>query len=128
MALVAIERGAAMAEESEAPRVWTESIGQALVVRLKAKMLENRDLNLVADLIAPASPGTGVKAIVLDLSHVQILSSLALGVLVKLSDACERRQQELRLAAMLPQVRDVIKLTRLDRILHLFDTVEDAAK
>ena len=117
-----------MAEESEAPRVLTERLGESLVVRLKAKMLEHRDLNMAADLIAPAGPASGVKAIVLDLSHVQILSSLAIGIIVKLSDSCEKRQQQLRLAAMLPQVRDVIKITCLDRILHLFDTVEDAAK
>ena len=117
-----------MAEESEGPRVWTEKLGESLVVRLKAKMLEQRDLNMVETLIAPASPGTGVKAIVLDLTHVQFLPSLALGLLVKLSDACERRQQQLRLAAIIPQVRDVLKITRLDRILHLCDTVEEAAK
>jgi anti-anti-sigma factor len=103
-------------------------MGEALVVRLKTKVLEDRDLNLVTELVAPASPATGVKAIVLDLSAVQFLPSLAIGVLMKWSDACKRREQELRLAAPLPQVREVLKITRLDRVLHIFDTVEEAAK
>ena len=117
-----------MAEESKAPRVWTEKVGEFLVVRLKTKVLEDRDLNLVTDLIAPASPSAGVKAIVLDLASVQFMPSLALGVLMKWNEACKRREQELRLAAIVPQVRDVFRITRLDRVLHLFDTVEDAAK
>jgi anti-sigma B factor antagonist len=115
-----------MAEESKAPRVLTESIDGCLVVRLKTKVLEDRDLNQVTDLIAPASPSAGVKAIVLDLASVQFMPSLALGVLMKWNEACKRRDQELRLAAIVPQVRDVFRITRLDRVLHLFDTVEDA--
>ena len=116
-----------MADKAEAVRVLTETMSECLVVRLKTKVLEDRDLNLVTDLIAPASPTAGVKAIVLDLSHVQFLPSLALGVLMKWNDACKRRQQELRLAGILPQVRDVFRITRLDRILHLCDSVEEAA-
>ncbi|HTL29413.1 MAG TPA: STAS domain-containing protein [Tepidisphaeraceae bacterium] len=117
-----------MAEESKAPRVWTEKVGEFLVVRLKTKVLEDRDLNQVTDFIAPASPAAGVKAVVLDLSHVQFMPSLALGVLMKWNDACKRREQELRVAAITPQVRDVMRITRLDRVLHLHDTVDDAAK
>jgi anti-sigma B factor antagonist len=117
-----------MAEESEPQRVSIELVGEALVARLNTKMLDDRDLNRLAELIGPAGPNSGVKAIVLDMSRVQFLPSLALGILVKLSDACARRQQQLKLAAVIPQVRDVLKITRLDRILHLSDSVEEAAK
>jgi anti-sigma B factor antagonist len=117
-----------MADKEEAPRLLTESLGGCLVIRLKTKVLEERDLSLASDYIAPAGPHSGVKAVVLDFAAVQFVPSLALGLLMKMNEACKKRDQELRFAAVTPQVRDVLKITRLDRVLHLFDTVEAAAK
>ena len=117
-----------MAEESEAikQRITTETIGQTLVVRLKMKMMDDKDLANLTALIEPAGPSTGVHVIVLDMSKVQILSSLAMGILVELSEKCKRRNQNLKLAEILPAAMQALKLTHLDRVLHLSDAVECA--
>lgn len=115
-----------MAEESDKRRVFADKIGASLVVRLRAKMLDDKDLNQLTEIVEPAGPSSGVTAIVLDMSRVQILSSLALGILVALTEKCQKRKQQLKLAETLPPVLDVIKLTHLDRVLHLSDTVDVA--
>ena len=116
----------AMAEESEKRRVFAENIGASLVVRLRAKMLDDKDLNQLTELVEPAGPSSGISVIVLDMSRVQILSSLALGILVALTEKCQKQKQQLKLAEVVPPVLDVIKLTHLDRVLHLSDTVDVA--
>ncbi|HTL28341.1 MAG TPA: STAS domain-containing protein [Tepidisphaeraceae bacterium] len=117
-----------MAEESSEsqPRVLTETVGQALVVHVFAKMLNDKDLVQLNQTLVTAGPSSGIHIIVFDMSRVQILSSLVLGYLVELTEKCQKRNQTLKLAAVHPQARDVIKLTRLDRVLHISDTVEVA--
>jgi anti-anti-sigma factor len=118
----------AMADETETTkqRITTETIGQSLVVRLRMKMMDDKDLANLTALIEPAGPSTGIHVIVLDMSKVQILSSLAMGILVELSEKCKRRNQNLKLAEILPAAMQALKLTHLDRVLHLSDAVECA--
>jgi anti-anti-sigma factor len=63
---------------------------------------------------------------VLDLEKVQLLPSLALGLLVQISHKCKARQQKLKLAAIQPAVRQVFAITRLDRVFEFAATVEAA--
>jgi anti-anti-sigma factor len=116
----------AMAEESETKRISAETIGQTLVVRLKMKMMDDKDLSALGELIEPAGPSTGIHVIVLDMSKVTILSSLAMGILVELTEKCKRRKQNLKLAEVAASAMQAIKLTHLDRVLHLSDTVDVA--
>ncbi len=116
----------AMAEESETKRISSETIGQTLVVRLKMKMMDDKDLAALTELMEPIGPSSGIHVIVLDMSKVQILSSLAMGILVELTEKCKRRQQNLKLAEVVPSALQAIKLTHLDRVLHLSDAVDCA--
>lgn len=115
-----------MAEETESKRISSETIGQTLVVRLRMKMMDDKDLAALAELLEPVGPSSGIHVIVLDMSKVQILSSLAMGILVELTEKCKRRQQNLKLAEVVPAALQAIKLTHLDRVLHLSDAVECA--
>jgi len=47
---------------------------------------------------------------------------------VQLSNKCRARQQRLKLAAVQPQVRQTMSITKLDRILDLVDSVESATE
>jgi anti-anti-sigma factor len=64
--------------------------------------------------------------VVLDLSRVAILPSLALAFLMQLNSRCARRGQTLKLAAVQPQVRKVFAHTRLDEVFQFADSVEAA--
>jgi anti-sigma B factor antagonist len=65
---------------------------------------------------------------VLDMTNVKYLPSLTLGAMVRLANAFRARNQRLILAAMQPTVRQVISITRLDRVFEIHDDVDSALK
>ena len=66
----------------------------------------------------PASP-----TLVLDLTHVDFLDSAGLAVLVETASDCHKAGQELRLVATTRAVLNPLKLTGLDQIFTIVDTV-----
>jgi anti-anti-sigma factor len=92
------------------------------------KLFDDKSIKLMNQMIDEAADKAGVITVVLDLSRVQIVPSLGLGALVQISNKCRARQQRLKLAAVQPQVRQTMSITKLDRILDLVDTVEAAAE
>src|SRR5688572_25649304 len=101
--------------------VTVETSGNAVVARVNMKLLDDANLKRMNQLIDEAAAKPGVTAVVLDMSRVQIVPSLGLGALVQLSNKCRAREQRLKLAAMQPQVRQTMCITKLDRVLDLVD-------
>ena len=64
--------------------------------------------------------------VVVDLSATTFMDSSGLGALVSGLKTCRQAGGDLRIAAAGEQVRTVLKLTNLDRILRPHATVEDA--
>jgi anti-sigma B factor antagonist len=92
---------------------------EPLVERLdhdNAGVLRARLLDLAA---------AGERAIVVDLGRVAFLDSSALGAVLSGLKALGP-EGRLSLCALSPRVRHVIELTRLDRIVRLFETREAA--
>jgi anti-sigma B factor antagonist len=106
--------------------VVVEKLANATIVRLNSKMVEEKDLKLLSQFVDEAANAPGINVVVVDLSRVQMLPSLGLGTLVQISNKCRARQQRLKLAAVTPQVRQVLSITKLDRVLELSDSVEGA--
>ena len=60
---------------------------------------------------------------VIDLAEVPFIDSTGLGVLVSGLKAARRADGDLRLAAPSPQVRKLLRLTTLDRVFTIVDSV-----
>jgi anti-sigma B factor antagonist len=69
----------------------------------------------------------GRTRIVVDLSEVVFMDSSGLGALIGGVKAARRAGGDLRIAAPPEQVRLVLQLTNMERILHPHETVESAA-
>jgi anti-anti-sigma factor len=116
-----------MPEAPVADPVAIETIGDnAVVARVNIKLFDDKTLKHMNDMIEQAATKPGVIYVVLDMSRVQIVPSLGLGALVQLSNRCKKRQQRLKLAGVQPMVRQTMAITKLDRILDLTDTVDEA--
>jgi anti-sigma B factor antagonist len=90
-------------------------------------MAEEHDLKTMIRLIDEACAGANdVSLVVIDLSHVTILPSLGLGLLVQVQNKCKARQQQMKLAGVMPQIRQVMAITRLDRIFDFAPNVDAA--
>ena len=116
-----------MSDQAGAAPITLERNGDAVVARPQMKMMDDQALkSLIRMIDESAGPDAGVGTVVLDLSSVKILPSLALGLLVQISNMCKSRQQKLRLAGLQPQIRQVFAITRLDRVFQLAPSVEAA--
>jgi anti-anti-sigma factor len=114
----------------ETPPIPVERAGQSTVIaRLGVKMMDDRVLKSLAQAIEQsAGADKGVTVVVLDMARVQIVPSLALGLILQISKTCRINHQRLKLASVMPQVRQVFSITRLDRLLEFTDTVESAVE
>ena len=118
-----------MSEESEKKPIAIESRGQVLIGRLPVKFLEDSDLKTLEGLIdKAAAQDPQISTVVVDLSQVTMMPSLALGLLVQMNHKCRARKQQLRLAGIQPAVRKVFSITKLDKIFQISDTVEAATQ
>jgi len=112
---------------SATPSIPVEKNGEALIARPQVKMMDDAHLKALGQAIDQnAGEDSGISLIVIDLSKVQLLPSLALGLLIQVSNKCKSRQQKLKLAAVQAPVRQVFAITRLDRIFEFAPTVEAA--
>jgi anti-sigma B factor antagonist len=116
-----------MSESPKTASIAIEKMDGAVIVRPQLKMMDENALKALAGAIDESSSSdTGITLVILDLSRVAIVPSLALGSLVQVANKCRARQQKLKLAAVQPQIRQVFTITRLDRVFQFADSVEAA--
>lgn len=82
-----------------------------------APQLRNQLIDLVAD---------GHRRIVVDLSGTDFLDSTGLGALVAGLKRLRAHDGEMRVVCTTPRVRKVFELTHVDRVLPLFESVDEA--
>lgn len=88
-----------------------------------ARLLEETRIEQVEKELADAIDASTEKRIVLDFSKVQFMSSSMLGKLVKVNKQCKSFKIKLKLCSVSPDILEVFKITRLDK---LFDIEADA--
>jgi anti-anti-sigma factor len=64
--------------------------------------------------------------VVLDLSEVWALSSLALGILANFQQRAESRGGCVKLCGLNPNLKQVFRMTKLDQIFAIYETRDDA--
>ncbi len=69
---------------------------------------------------------TEPKLLVIDLSELAFICSLGLGGIVATHVHARRHDRTVALAAPVPAVRELLELTRLDTLIPVFDTVNEA--
>jgi len=117
-----------MSDQTGASSIQFDKVGDAAVARPQMKMMDDQSLKTLVRMIEELSPESAVGGVIIDLSRVTILPSLALGLLVQISNTCKAREQKLTLAGLQPQIRKVFTITRLDRVFQIADSVEAAMK
>ena len=116
-----------MSETPVATPVTIEKVGGAIVARPQVKLMDAAVIKALKLSVAEAAgDGADTPLVVVDLSRVAILPSLALGGLLEIANACKARGQTLKLAGLQPQIRKVLSVTRLDTLFPIADTVEAA--
>jgi anti-anti-sigma factor len=89
------------------------------------KMFDEQACRDFDRVLLPAALRHG-RPVVLDMSGIKYVPSLAIGALLKLMKALRDGGQRLILAAVQPPVRQVFTICRVDAVLELQDTVDQA--
>jgi len=97
-----------------------------VIMKVEARNLDEDNTKRVHADIAAAVEQSPSVPFILDLSNVKFLPSLTLGAMVRLGTDFRQRNQRLLLASLQPTVKQVVTITRLDRIFEIHDTVDSA--
>ncbi len=75
-----------------------------------------------------AAISAGAQDVVIDLSGVDFIDSTGLGVLMGAAKRVRSAEGDIRLVMVGSRLADLIELTRLDRVLDVFDSVSAATE
>jgi len=67
-----------------------------------------------------------IDTVILDLNGVTNINSSGIGQLVSILKYCTLKDQKLRLACLSSDVSQVLSITKLDKVLSIYDSVESA--
>lgn len=89
-------------------------------------ILDEANIQQIGDEIAEIIEGGPSPKLLISFSNVDHLSSAALGMLLTVNNKVKAASGKLRLANIDPQIFEVFKITKLDRIFQIHETTEKA--
>jgi anti-sigma B factor antagonist len=110
---------------SESQYVKAEAIGPVLSAQVLWERITDRESGAVVSDIQNAARETTWR-IALDLSRVMLLASAGLGALINLHKQCLEAGGKLVVFGLREEIEDLMKLTKLHRLLNIAGSRDDA--
>jgi len=99
--------------------------GNVTVVELTGRITLGASADGVEERLQEIIQG-GVRALLLDLSAVEVLDSRGIKVLVRAFITMQKRDGQLKLMKPSPRIRQVLEITRLLQVFEVFEDEESA--
>ncbi|MFG0284536.1 MAG: STAS domain-containing protein [Phycisphaerales bacterium JB039] len=112
---------------AEATHVDSSVQGGVLVATIKSPTVSQYEADVIGRQLQAEAPG-GAWRIVLDLSRVELLASAGLGMLVTLQRTAGEHNGRLIVTGAAPETLNILKMTRLDRLIPVAKDVEAGLK
>ncbi len=94
--------------------------GDVLVIRIEeSPLIDAKTIQQFQNELLATLEKTTASQVLLDFGQVKSMSSAALGALVRANRKCKERRMALKLINLAPSVREVFRITGLDRALHM---------
>lgn len=106
----------------------TKKIGDVTVFKLKEKRLDTNISGLLKGEFTMILKVEGANKFVIDLSEVESCDSSGLSAILVANRIISSNEGQIRLAAPSDKVHSLIKITQLDRVLKVTDSVDQALK
>jgi len=108
-------------------RLMVSSVGDVQAVYFQdARILDENTVKQIADELMKLVESTFGIRLLLDFSNVEYLSSAVLGKLVATHKKVQEGKGTMRLCAIKPSIREVFKITKLDKVFEIHDTQQSA--
>ena len=78
--------------------------------------------------VRDAMDGTTTQRVIIDMTEVPSIDSVAVGVLVRAFITCHKANRRLALVGLSHRVRNVLQLTGIDPLFEIFSTLADAER
>ena len=115
---------------SQAPRrrrLEVEDIGDIAVVNfVDKKILDEQNIQTIGEQLFELVDDLGKRKLLLNFANVEYLSSAALGKLITLKKKVQAASGQLKLANIKPEIKEVFSITKLDKVLQIFDDEDKA--
>ena len=115
-----------MAEEQQSHLIITQSDGVNIVKFADRRILEELSITEIGKELSRLIHGSSEIKLLLSFVDVEHLSSAALGMLIQLNNEVQEQAGKLKLSDITPQIYEVFKITRLNRLFDIYDTKEEA--
>jgi anti-anti-sigma factor len=104
----------------------TKRIGDITVFKLNENRLDTNISGLLKGEFTLLLKVEGINKLIIDLSEVESCDSSGLSALLVANRTLNSTNGSIRLVAPSEKVYSLIKITQLDRVLHVCDTVDEA--
>jgi anti-anti-sigma factor len=106
----------------------TKKIGDVTIFKLNEKRLDTNISGLLKGEFTMILKVEGVNKFIIDLSDVESCDSSGLSAILVANRIISTNEGQIRLAAPSEKVHTLIKITQLDRVLNVTESVEQALK
>ena len=104
----------------------SEQQGVTCVEFLDRNILDEGNIQQIGEEIGEIVDAQVEPKVLISFSNVDHLSSAALGTLITINSRVRDKDGQLRLANIDPQIYEVFVITKLNKLFHIHDTVDDA--
>lgn len=103
--------------------------GDVLVIEfIDRNILDEASIQQIGSEILDLIDKSGYPKVVISFENVDHLSSAALGTLITINNRVRQKDGQLRLTHIDPQIYEVFKITKLNKLFQIHDTTEQAIK
>ena len=95
--------------------------GTTVVTFVESSLLSEEVIQEVGDQLASLVEDQGNTRLLLNFSNVKFMSSAILGQLIKLNKKVTRANGRLKLCGFAPNLREVFRISQLDRLFEIYD-------
>lgn len=114
---------------SDEPRLLVESVNDVTVVTFTdKKILDEIVIQDVGDELFDLVDKQYKTKLLLNFENVEYLSSAALGKLITLNKRIKEENGELKLCNIIPEIYEVFRITKLNRLFEIYDEMEQALR
>jgi anti-sigma B factor antagonist len=115
------------AGERIVPALMTQSHGDVTVVSFTdSKILDEQKINQLSDELNRVADRCAGGKLLLSFDGVTFMSSAVLGKLVSINRKCQENGTKLKMCQIAPDIMKVFEITRLNKVIDIYDTEEKA--
>ena len=114
---------------TDQPRLLVEPVNEVTVVTFKdKKILDESSIQELGDALFDLVDKQYKTKLLLNFENVEYLSSAALGKLITLNKRVKEENGELKLCCIIPEIYEVFRITKLNRLFEIYDDIEQALR